>query len=126
MPLGCVYDPVSSEERCLHSRVDAERGRVRRTSTLMRRLKRKLPTVPSTAPMTLRLCRFQYSTFISSLGGALSLYLGIALILLVEVLELLVFLALDTVRFICGLHPAQREAARQHNVRPGKHYRAIL
>ncbi|XP_043237540.1 amiloride-sensitive sodium channel subunit beta-like [Amphibalanus amphitrite] len=56
---------------------------------------------------------YTYSTFISSLGGALSLYLGIALILLVELAELLVFLAWDTARFMCGYYPLDGHSSSQ-------------
>ena len=69
---------------------------------------------------------FQYSSFISSLGGALSLYLGIALILLVELVELLVFLAWDTAQYLCGYYPAQNKSTGQFKVAPGKKLKHLI
>ncbi|XP_037071027.1 uncharacterized protein LOC119092156 [Pollicipes pollicipes] len=54
---------------------------------------------------------YTYTTLIGSLGGALSLYLGIALILLVEILEYLFFMAVNTLLFMCG----RREDTGQKN-----------
>ncbi|XP_037077963.1 degenerin-like protein unc-105 [Pollicipes pollicipes] len=50
---------------------------------------------------------YTYTTFISSLGGALSLYLGIALILLVEILEYFFFMVFNTALYLCGRYEAK-------------------
>ena len=58
---------------------------------------------------------FQTETIVSGFGGALSLYLGVAIILLFELIELTCFLFVKGWRHVKGTYPKKRREEEKNN-----------